>query len=218
MVNEKISIKCPHLILCEGEDELHFLISYLGKLIKNGEGIYGSFQVLSFGGNEQLTLFIETLASTPQYDGVKSITIIRDAEKDFIAAVQSIRSSLSHNGFSAPQDPCQIALSGSLKIGFALFPALSDAGGNGTLEDLCLNNLSENAEEILGDIECFLISLQHRRHREFPRYHKSKLHTYLSVTDKYVGLKIGEAAKANAVNFECEELQRLKCFLKEMAN
>jgi len=50
------------------------------------------------------------------------------------------------------------------------------------------------------------------------RPHKNKLHTYFSLTDDFVGLKIGESAKANAFDFSAKEFESLKTLLEEMLN
>lgn len=97
------SIRKPHLILCEGDDAVYFMIRYLDFLQKAGENEFENFQALDFGGNEQLPVFIKTLQSLPNFNIVKSITIIRDAEADCAAAVQSIRSSLKGRGFPVPE-------------------------------------------------------------------------------------------------------------------
>ena len=58
--------------------------------------------------------------------------------------------------------------------------------------------------------------LEKKYDRVFQREFKTKLHTYFSVTDKYVSLKIGEAARAGAFNWSSEKLTPLKRFLLEL--
>ena len=48
------------------------------------------------------------------------------------------------------------------------------------------------------------------RGKGFRTPHKNKLHTYFASTDKFVGQKIGEAAKSGCFDFEHKELQFLK--------
>lgn len=45
--------------------------------------------------------------------------------------------------------------------------------------------------------------------------HKSRLHTYFSVNEKYISLKIGEAAKVGAFAWDHEKLDGLKNIMLE---
>ena len=59
-------------------------------------------------------------------------------------------------------------------------------------------------------------NLENKYNRSYPHEFKTKLHTYFSVTDEYVSLKIGEAAKAGAFNWNSNKLLPLKNFLSEI--
>jgi hypothetical protein len=90
---------------------------------------------------------------------------------------------------------------------------------NGTLEDLCLDILSEQgASPLLENIDSFIELLKKQRARKFPHLHRSRLHCYLSITDDYVAMKIGEAAQAGAFDFHHEKLKPLTAFLREMTS
>lgn len=87
----------------------------------------------------------------------------------------------------------------------------------GTLEDLCLSILSEeNSNEIAEDIQKFMNEMETKHKRSYPHEFKTKLHTYFSITDDYVSMKIGEAARAGAFNWESEQIQPLKNFMMEL--
>ena len=205
-------ISKPHLILCEGEDAALFMIYYLTALIKNGEEEFENFQAMNFGGNEELPRFLRIL---PNYSSVKSVTIIRDTEKDYAAAIQSIRAVLKNQGFPEPSHPNEIAQNDNIKVAFSLFPTLSENAENGTLEELYVNNLAESPapDKVIKDIDGFIDGLKENG-RDFPRIHKSRLYTYFSVTDKFTSLKLAEAAKAGAFRFDCDEMNCLKKLLK----
>jgi hypothetical protein len=51
---------------------------------------------------------------------------------------------------------------------------------------------------------------------EIKRPHKTKLHTYLSGKNDFVGLKIGEAAKAGAWNWEHLKLKPFRDIITAM--
>jgi len=70
-------------------------------------------------------------------------------------------------------------------------------------------------EQLLSDIYHFLEDLKSKG-RTFKWLHKTKLHTYFSVTDDFVSKKIGQATKAGAFNFECVEMNLFKELLKSI--
>ena len=101
-------IEKRHLILCEGRDELFFLIAYLNSTHLSATPEFSEdIQVLDFGGNSDLLEQLKVLKVTPGFDEVKTLLIVRDAEKDANAAIQQIRTALEKNGFSAPDSPHQ---------------------------------------------------------------------------------------------------------------
>ena len=213
--NKKII--CPHLILCEGADATYFLIGFLDYLISNGEDEFNKFQVMDFGGNEELPKYLHLLPYLPNYKNVKSITIIRDAEKNHCSAVQSIQTALENSGFPVPICTNKALQDDKRKTAFTLFPSLSINAENGTLEDLFINNLVESSDELLKDIDNFINSLQLKK-RNIPRKHKSRLYIYFAVTDRYITLKLAEAAKSGAFRFDCSEMNSLKELLREMCS
>ena len=104
-----------------------------------------------------------------------------------------------------------------MKIAYLLFPSLTDDPTNGTLEDLCASILSESSSNnILKKVDDFFITLENHQLRTFPHKFKSRIHTYFSITDKYVSLKIGEAADAGAFDWESDEFNYIKSLLREV--
>lgn len=213
----KIRDGVQHLILCEGKDEFNFLIYYLNSEALSDHPEYSqSIQVEDFGGNEELSTKLVLWTKAPGFEHLKTLLIIRDAEQNAELAVNSIVSAFQKAGLPTPLQPHQFALSESLKTGFLMFPACSSELVNGTLEDLCLSILRENESVILDRVDSFLSELEGQSIRTFPRRFKAQLHTYLSVTDKFVSLKVGEAAKAGAFNWNSPSLDSIKSFLAEM--
>ncbi len=209
---EQNKIKTPHVLLCEGADALHFLIWLLEELSKDNT-FFQSFQVFDFKGINDLCRFLETFHLMEEYQSVKAIGVIRDAETDYEAASRNICKAFKMRGLPVPSGPFQISRNANISTGFVLFPSCSDRLVNGTLEDLCLNVLrASDAREILHDVDAVL-SKHTLRH-----LHKNRLHGYFSCTDRYVGLKIGEASNANAFDVNSPALQSLKAFLLNLAN
>lgn len=215
--NTNNKIRTKHLILCEGRDAEEFLITYLNcKALSNIPMFSNDFQVMDFGGINDLTNFLSALQNMEGFNRVESLLIVRDAERDSTRAITDIQTTLKRCNFTVPEAPhCWLGC--SPKIGYLLFPTCDISTRAGTLEDLCLSILSEeNSTSILGDIQCFIDSLGDKHHRCFPHEFKTKLHTYFSITDAYVSLKIGEAAKAGAFDWNSDKLLPLKNFLLEL--
>ena len=211
-----------HLILCEGRDAENFLIAYLNSAALSAQPMFANnIQVMDFGGNEDLPKFLKAVQTYNGYDKVSSLLVIRDAERNAEKAKKSIQSAFQNAGLPIPEYPHMWTAgqqkNGSLKTAFLLFPTCDNNPAEGTLEDLCLQILSEKShEDILTEIERFMLSLHEKHGRVFPHKFKTKLHTYFSVTDDYVSLKIGEAANAGAFDWNSPKLEPLKNFLLKL--
>ena len=214
-----ITKKC--LIFCEGIDEYFFLIYWLNsKALANEEGFSRDIQVVNFGGNSDLADTLQSYRLVENFSSVTHLMIIRDAEQDAHAAIQSIQSALLFAGFTAPDSTAQWCLDSAngIHIGFMLFPELTANPVSGTLEDLCLQILADSdAPQYLAEIDPFLQNIS-AHHGRFSHPHKTKLHTYFSVSDKFTGLKIGESAKAGAFDWSHTRLDPLKDFVRHMLN
>lgn len=207
-------IEKQHLILCEGEDEFWFLASFLNSVeLKQTPFFANDIQIFNFGGNQELFNKLNVLKITSGFQQVQSLLIVRDAERDAQAAVQQIQSALQKAGLPTPSNPGKWEMK-NLKVGFLLFPTCDSTVHEGTLEDLCLSILKESSSSvILEEIDSFINLLGDKHKREFPHEFKTKLHTYFSITDKFVGLKIGEAANAGVFDWNSTRLDFLKSFL-----
>lgn len=210
-----ITIEKDYLILCEGVDAKMFLINYLNcSELKIHPGFADEIQVMDFGGIDQLSSYLEILKKMANFNRVKNILIVRDAETNAVAAINSIRSSLAKNNLSVPP-ASNMWESGTPNVSYTLFPAF-DSQTSGTLEDLCLSIICEPGWEYLNnDIDRFIANLKEQRERKFPHEFKSKLHTYFSITDSFVSMKIGEAAKAGAFDWANEKINPLHDLIAE---
>lgn len=215
----KIYPETPNLIFCEGADAKYFLVWFLDHA-KQQTPAFSCFRVYDFGGITALTQYLRNIARTDDFKKiVKSLCIIRDAEKDASGACQSILGALRDNKFAVPDGPFTIKKDSAsnyphIVTGFLLFPSCSAKLENGTLEDLCLRMLAKpDFDVILADADSALS----RYSAQLPRLHKNRLHTCFSLTNEYVSLKIGEATKARAFSFQGKEMNALKSFLMQMA-
>ncbi len=205
---KKTEIKKTKLLLVEGIDALHFFIAALEHY--NIDDI----QVLDFGGISELDNYIKLLKLVDNYDNVETIVIARDAETNANTAVTNVSNTISKN-FNKLEinEPFKYVSSGKIKLAFMIFPGFDENRNllNGTLEDLCLGTISNVLKTVSND---FIDDL-HKKY-SFKYIHKTKLHNYLSINDKFVGSKIGEASKYGAWDWKHSSMLEFKKILEEM--
>ncbi|MBD5082194.1 MAG: hypothetical protein HDT44_10595 [Ruminococcaceae bacterium] len=215
-MNENLKIKdsTKHLILCEGRDEKTFFIFYLDHYKKIGYEKYNEIQLEDIGGINDLDKGMENWTYTSGYDQLKSFGVIRDAEKDSEGAIQSVRSSFEKINLETSEQCFKLKKNNNgPDTVFGILPGIKTNGKweNGTLEDLCLKILKD--EQYASKMACvdeYLKLTQEKHKYKIKHLHKSRLHTYLSSNDKYIGSKIGEASKMGAFDFENENLSNFK--------
>jgi len=212
--SSKTEIKKTKLILVEGTDALYFFIHLLESLAIE------EIEVRDYRGITELTNYLKNLAKLDGYQSVTSILVLRDAEYPSAqstetaseSAIKSINNSLQKNNLIPDNiniEAFKLPLYeyNERKIGVGLFPGL-DSNQNlitqGTLEELCLKILGKDIviHKIISGINTFIIN-----YLGFKRAHKNKLHAILSFTDKFVGMKIGETAKAKGFDFNSPYLK-----------
>lgn len=218
--DERESIQKGCLIFCEGIDEKNFLINWLNsEALADEPGFANDIQVLDFGGNDDLPNGLASYRRMDRFDEVRHLMIIRDAEQDVGQAIRDVQSALRKNGFQAPESPCHWVYDSEndLKIGFLLFPTCDADPTPGMLEDLCLEILAEpDAGICMCEIDSLLPRLEAKRGRGLSHEPKTRLHAYFAVSDDYVGLKVGESAKAGAFDHGSARLEPLKEFVRSM--
>jgi hypothetical protein len=209
----EIKIEKPNIIICEGLDTKLFMIHCLAKL-KNEYPILEQFQAIDGKGVANIPKFIRGLDVLPYFEMVKSIIIIRDADDDATDASHSLKNALRKCGFAVPEKANCIAKSdgkyGHISVAYLILPDVMEGMESGTLEDFCITILDkeQKTERIVGQAEQAVENLSD--YVKFRRKHKNILHTYLSLTNKYVGLKIGESAQAGAYDFSSDEVNVIR--------
>ena len=186
----------PYLILCEGLDAQNFMIRYLNSKELSEDSRYGNdIQVLDFGGITDLSMYLSNMSNMDGYENVTHILVLRDAETDVGKAVRMVRKALNDNALPVP-DECNKWCGGTgegLKVAFTLFPSCTNNPEVGALEDLCWLILkNENAQEIKDDVQGFVAGIRKKYNSIKAHEHKSRLHTYFSVNESFISLKIGD--------------------------
>jgi hypothetical protein len=205
-------IKMPKLLLVEGADALYFFISSLDAF-----GV-DDVQVMDFGGITDLTAYLKALPLFPGYEMVSTIVIARDAENNPITAVSNVKRSLQEAALPVPGNSFEF-VGDTPRVAFMIFPGFDAESGNqdsllaGTLEDLCLEIVKDGST--FECVDLYIQCLQSKGH-EITRLHKTKLHSYLSGKNDFVGLKIGEASKAGAWDWDHSRLAAFKDIIVKM--
>ena len=195
------------LILAEGADGMRFCIAALAA--------YGidDVQVFDFGGNEDLIRYLRTLPPRDGFDRVKAILIVRDAEDDAEAAQRSIREALKNAGLPQCHERAyEYEEYDDFRIGTAIFP--NSRATCGTLEDLCLAMIPPEQRCKMRLVDSFVE--QADQHERLTRRHKTRLHAYLSIQNEFVGLKIGEAARAGAWDWKSPEANDFRNMIENL--
>jgi hypothetical protein len=181
----------PRVLLAEGADAHWFCL--WAKEAYNLVGV----QVIDYGGVKNLPRRLKALRLVTGYDRVEALAVLRDAEADASAALASVQHALETAGLPVPQNVGKI-VAGPPRTAVFLFPGLFDDAGkpvSGTLEELCLATVAD--KPVMKCVDSF-IDCATSAGCDARRRHKARVHAYLSANDKFVGLKLGEAAKAGA--------------------
>jgi hypothetical protein len=173
--------------------------------------------VIDFGGINDLGEFLKTLKEIPGYEKASTFLIARDAETNPDGAVQSIKTALKKNGFAVPERPFAFA-EGPPRVAYLVFPGfdLSSEGDllmQGTLEDLCLSMTeSDSVHECVG----IYVDCLESKGVTLTQPHKTRLHAYLAGKNDLVGLKIGEAARVGAWDWNHSKINPFREIIKAM--
>ncbi|HDY65381.1 MAG TPA: hypothetical protein ENH84_04000 [Phycisphaerae bacterium] len=200
----------PKLLLAEGNDAYWFC--------RKACGVFGltGFQVIDFGGKKELGTKLKTLKEISGFEqNAEVVVVISDADTLASGESDSVQNALKKAKFTAPKKPFEVA-EGNPRTAFILFPGLDESGKliqSGTLEDLCLATIENKT--LLECVDSYLSCCKKAGSR-IRRLHKHKLHAYLSGRDKFVGMDIAEASRANAWNWNHPRMKPFKDLLTSL--
>ncbi len=217
MARVRNRIEKPYLILCEGIDVENVMIGYLNSAALAFDRRFANdIQTLNFKGVEELPVYLGNLKKMEGYEIVRQILVLRDAERDVQKAINMVTKAFRVNGLPVPDSVhtwIKASDSAEQKIAtaFTLLPTCDANPTEGALEDLCLDILkAEYADDMQKDIQGFINEVKNKYGSVSAHEHKSRLHTYFSVNEGFISLKIGEAALAGAFDWGSEKLNGLK--------
>ena len=201
------------IALCERIDIAAFVDVYIKYLRTQGMEM-PKVRIVNLQELENLPQYLDDLEQFVEPANIGIVLIFADASKKRLERQYFITAALQR---SFLQD---------LEYDFYLFPRKS-AKGNwtpGFMEDLLLPALSQESSE-----ECefynlhsitheFLFSVQNCRGKgnRFVNSSRNFLYSYLSGTEKFVGLRLGEAAAKGAFDLGHESFKDLKEFISKL--
>lgn len=210
----------PFLILCEGKDIENFVICFLeSDALAYDSRFSNDIQAFDFGGIKDLEVFIGNLTKMEGFEFVRRILVLRDAETDVDQAIKMVQKAFRKNGLAVPDQPHEWKNrldSSAIMTAFTLLPACNPNPVPGALENLCWDILKDQyAQDMRKDVLGFIDDIKKNYGTISTHEHKSRLHTYFSVNEKYISLKIGEAALAGAFAWNHEKLDSFRELIAE---
>ena len=197
-----VDIEATKLLLVEGTHEVSFflaLLRHLGKI---------DIQSIDVGGETLFRPNLENIQTDNKWHQVTSIGIVRDADHDFQAKLQSIRDILQQVGLPVPDVP-MVSAGDHPQVRIFIMP---DNVSGGSLEDLCMSTLEPSDALTCVDeyFECLAEALG-------PHLHLSKARVQAYLASKPEGdIHMGIAAQRGYWEFGSDSLDSLRRFIIEM--
>ena len=201
------------IALCERIDIAAFIDVYIKYLRTQGVEI-PQVRIVNLQELENLPQYLENLEQFAKPANIGKVVVFADASKKRLEKQYFITASLQRSFLQA------------LDYDFYLFPRKSTKGNwtPGFLEDLLLPTLSQESSEecefynLHGITHEFLFTVQNCRGKDnrFVNISRNFLYSYLSGTEKFVGLRLGEAAAKGAFDLEHEGFKDLKEFISKL--
>lgn len=198
-MEEIASIAKPKILAVEGKDEKNFFDALLMNLQLT------DIQVMDIGGKSNFPAKLKAIAFSPNFGGVISLGIIRDADDNPMGAFKSICNAIMKVKLSVPTTQMSFT-SGSPKTGIMILPK---PGVKGMLEDICLESIKDTPE-----MECIQIYFDciKKKTKALPR-NFSKALTYTFLAAKAPGLRLGEAAQRGIWQWNNKAFKEIKKFV-----
>ena len=202
------------IVLCERIDIVAFVDVYMQYLRTQGVAI-PKVRIVNLQELENLPQYLENIEQFAESANIGKVIVFADASKKRLDRQYFIKASLKRKVL---QD---------LKYDFYLFPRKSEKGNwtPGFMEDLLLQTLKKESSE-----ECefynlhsitheFLFTVQNCRGKDnrFVNMSRNFLYSYLSGTENFVGMRLGEAAAKGAFDLNSKYFKDLRDFMNGLS-
>ncbi|MDO4179481.1 MAG: hypothetical protein Q4D21_09910 [Phascolarctobacterium sp.] len=210
-------VKASNLILCERLEIAQFIQIYFKHLQEENVKL-PDLQIFNYNGLERLTSFLEKLEASENFSSVRKILILADVGAKLNAKEIAIICAEHQLNEFAHIDATYYLLPGLRTTKHWEFGYLEDA----LLKALCIESSEAcNHHNLRSMAAEYIYSVASNRGKEakFTNHSLHVLAAYLAATEKYVGMRIIDAAYNGAFDFNHPVFdplrQRIESFLKE---
>ena len=195
-------------LLVEGKDVEAFFKALCRHHLSSSE----QPKIMDFKGVNELKKFLLGLRGHSDFQAVKRIGIIRDAEKmGEDSAFRSIRASLEHAKLAVPEKLEQPSCDGQPSVSVLILPG---QGESGMLETLLCKTFKNTPEHDC--IDAFFSCVEEKRpNLKISRPDKARARVFLATKEKPYS-SVGVAAKEGYWNLDHEALEPARRFLKSV--
>lgn len=208
-VPKKIALTANRLLLVEGQDE----VNLLGALIKTCLQDDGRLiQILAVGGKDNFRPNLMAIKAAAQSGPtLRSIGIVRDADKNPNGSFTSVCDSLRNVGYEPPAAHAKFS-NDTPSIGVFIVP---DGSQRGAVETLCRHSVAgEDAAQCADEyLEC----LKNRNALQSNNADKTFAHAYLAAMRNPVA-RVGEGARQGVWTFQSPAFAPLVQFVCTLAS
>lgn len=196
------------LLLCERLEIAQFMHAYLRFLFKQCETL-PNMQIINYQGMDRLETLSQRLQKLEGGTQVSKVLFLADADEHYDERMQKFFAVRDSAFFKQVAEYRQYFFPGQKpnkrwRRGF-LEDALWEALEQETAEQCDFHNLYNMSAEFL-----LLVNNNRGREHRLRNYSRHLLYTYFSATEKYVGLRLGEAALAGAFDLEHDVFASLR--------
>ncbi|RMD58732.1 hypothetical protein D6833_12510, partial [Candidatus Parcubacteria bacterium] len=168
-------------------------------------------QIMPIVGKEQLRPNLNALVLSPGFSQITSLSIVRDANANPVAAFQSVRDALRAANLPAPDHPLKI-VGGKPRVAVLILPGENSPG---MLEDLCLKAVAEDPAMFC--VEQYFKCLEQKRLSLPDNMSKAKVQVFLASRPR-ADLRLGEAAEKGYWPWDHDAFQMVKDFINMLVN
>ena len=189
-MTSRIRISKEKQLLVEGNDQRNFFEALAAHL-----GISESVQIHNFGGVDELRGFLAAFVKMPNFNSVRSVGIVRDAEASEPAAFQSVQSSLTNADLPAPTLIGR-PIADDLTVAVLVLPG---DGNPGMLETILCRTF--HGQEVNRCVDDFFECVENMQDVSIGHPDKARAYAYLA-TRPDAHHSVGVAAKAGVWNLD----------------
>jgi uncharacterized protein DUF3226 len=176
------ALRSTKLALVEGKDEINF---YSALAVKMG---LAGVEIQTFAGVNNLRGTLDALRGVEGFDQLVALGIVRDAEGDGVAALQSVRDALRATNFAVPTRGLERV--GANPAVVVLINPHDEP--NGRFEDVCIRSVVDT--EVMKCADAYVNCLKRLGTGKPTREWKTRVHAYIAAQD-HPEVSLGVAAR-----------------------